>query len=153
MVSKLHYPSSKFIGFDNLLDELLRSSPNLDSSYPRYNVIKSSEFTYRIEIALAGYTEENIDIEFKDRLLVINGFSDNDESVDYVHKGLSNKKFRREFKLAEHVVVDTASFVNGLLMIELRVEIPEEKRVKKIPIHKPNPMLLTEGQNENNQDL
>jgi molecular chaperone IbpA len=141
-VSKLHTPSSKFIGFDNLIDEFMRTA-TVDNSYPRYNVIKSGEMNYRIEIALAGYTEESLDIEFTDRLLVISGSNESDETVDYIHKGLSNKKFRREFTLAEHVVVDEATFVNGLLTIELRVEVPEEKRAKKIPIQKP--ILLTEG--------
>jgi molecular chaperone IbpA len=144
MVSKtFRFPSSNFIGFDDLYKDLMRAAGTDDTSYPRYNVIKSGEFNYRIEMALAGYTEDSLDIEFTDRLLVVTGNKENDESVEYVHKGLSNKKFRREFKLAENVIVTSANFVNGLLIIELKIEIPEEKRIKKIPIQKPK--LLTEG--------
>jgi molecular chaperone IbpA len=141
------WPTSSFIGFDSLFNELTSglATQNLDS-FPRYNVVKTGEFDYRIEVALAGYDEKDLSIEVKERMLTIKGEPTNTE-LDYIHKGISTRKFKREFRLADHVSVECASFVNGLLVIELHKEIPEEKRPRSIPIGiqpKPLSVLLNE---------
>jgi len=102
--------------------------------------VKHSESTYTIELALAGYKADDLHVEVKEGILVITGDNgstvDTEEVREYLHRGISRKKFTRTFRLSEHVVVDGADFVDGLLVIDLRVVIPEEKRPRSIPIGK-----------------
>ena len=140
MVTKAFtFPRSHFIGFDHVWSEIERLSEMSDNKlFPPHNVVKHDESTFSIELALAGYSRDNLEIEVKEgnALLVISGDNrvSEDEDREYLHRGISGKKFTRTFRLSEHVVVDGADFVNGLLVINLRVEVPEEKRPRKISI-------------------
>lgn len=143
MVTKAFtFPRSHFIGFDHVWSEIERLSEMSDNKlFPPHNVVKHDDSTFSIELALAGYSRDNLEIEVKEgnALLVISGDNrveefENERSKEYLHRGISGKKFTRTFRLSEHVVVDGADFVDGLLVINLRVEIPEEKRPRKISI-------------------
>lgn len=142
MVTKAFtFPRSHFIGFDHVWNEIERLADVADNKlYPPHNVVKHSESTYTIELALAGYKADDLHVEVKEGILVITGDNgstvDTEEVREYLHRGISRKKFTRTFRLSEHVVVDGADFVDGLLVIDLRVVIPEEKRPRSIPIGK-----------------
>ena len=133
--SRITWPRASFVGFDRMLSELdtaLMNSVDNTNIFPRHNIVKVDDENYVIELALAGYSRENISIEVEEGLLVITG--DNDDSeVEYVHKGISTKKFRRTFRLNENVEVGEAAF-NGLLTIELKHVVPEEKKPRSIDI-------------------
>ena len=144
MVSKaFSFPHATLIGFDNILKELDRATAHAtQSDYPRHNVVKHSNTHYTIELAVAGFKQEDLTIEFKDSELVVKGVQNTPE-VEYLHKGISTRNFTKTFKLAEHVLVDSADLQNGLLVIDLKVEIPEEKKPQVISIGS-KPELLTE---------
>jgi molecular chaperone IbpA len=137
------FPRSHFIGFDHVWSEIERLSEMADNKlYPPHNVVKKDETHFSIELALAGYNKEQLTVEVKDGILVVaGGKSDGEVEREYLHRGISAKKFTRTFRLSEHVVVDGADFIDGLLVIDLRVEVPEEKRPRAIPI---GDQLLTE---------
>jgi molecular chaperone IbpA len=137
------FPRSHFIGFDHVWSEIERLSEMADNKlYPPHNVVKKDETHFSIELALAGYNKERLTVEVKDGILVVaGGKSDGEVEREYLHRGISAKKFTRTFRLSEHVVVDGADFIDGLLVIDLRVEVPEEKRPRAIPIGN---QLLTE---------
>lgn len=150
MVSKtFSFPRSHFIGFDHVWNEIERLSEMADNKlYPPHNVVKHTETQFSIELALAGYKKEDLTVEVKDGILVITGDGrpalQTEAEKEYLHKGISAKKFTRTFRLSEHVVVDGADFVDGLLVIDLRVVIPEEKRPRLIEIGKKPQVYLTE---------
>ena len=136
MVTKAFtFPRSHFIGFDHVWTEIERLSEMTDNKvYPPHNVVKHDEENFSVELALAGYAKEDLTVEVRDGiLLVASDFKPVDER-EYLHKGISQKKFRRTFRLSEHVVVDGADFKDGLLVIDLRVQLPEEKRPRSITI-------------------
>lgn len=140
MVSKtFSFPRSDFIGFDHIWNDIERLSTFAkEKSYPPHNVVKYTETEYSIELALAGYKKEDLSIEVKEGILIVSGDgrSTLDEAVEkeYLWNGISAKKFKRTFRLSEHVVVDGADFIDGLLVINLKVVVPEEKLPRKIPI-------------------
>jgi molecular chaperone IbpA len=142
MVTKTFtFPRSHFIGFDHVWSEIERLSEVADNKlYPPHNVVKHSESMYTIELALAGYRKEDLTVEVKDGILVISGDNrspiETESTREYLHRGISGKKFTRTFRLSEHVVVDGADFIDGLLVIDLKVVIPEEKRPRFISIGK-----------------
>ena len=135
MVSKaFSFPRSHFIGFDHVWNEIERLSDMADNKlYPPHNVVKHDDSTFTIELALAGYSKDDLKVEVKEGILVIAGDKSGEER-EYLHRGISSKKFTRTFRLSEHVVVSGADFVDGLLVIDLKVEIPEEKLPRDIPI-------------------
>ena len=135
-VSRITWPRSSFVGFDriwNELDTALTNSVDNTNVFPRHNIVKIDESSFEIELALAGYDQKELNVELEEGMLVISGEKE-DDSVEYLHKGISAKKFRRTFRLAEHVVVAGAKFVNGLLVISLVQEVPEEKKPQTIDI-------------------
>ena len=148
MVSKaFSFPRSHFIGFDHVWSEIERLSDMADNKlYPPHNVVKKDETHFSVELALAGYSSDDLMVEVKDGILVVQGGKTGEGEVEreYLHRGISAKKFTRTFRLSEHVVVDGADFKDGLLVIDLRVEIPEEKRPRTIPIGSMDKQLLTE---------
>lgn len=138
------FPRSHFIGFDHVWSEIERLSDMADNKlYPPHNVVKNDETNFSIELALAGYSKDQISVQVKDGLLVVDGGKPGDNDREYLHRGISAKKFTRTFRLSEHVVVDGADFIDGLLVIDLRVEVPEEKRPRSIDI---GSRLLTEAE-------
>lgn len=141
------FPHSNFIGFDHIWNEIERLTTSThNDSYPRHNVVKHNDTEFSIELALAGFKREDLEVELKAGVLVVKGELPV-EKREFLHKGISTKKFVRTFRLSEHVVVDGADFVDGLLVIGLRVELPEAQRPKKIEIGSlggRNAQLLTE---------
>jgi molecular chaperone IbpA len=120
-----------FVGFDSLLNELeLRHE---DTNYPPYNIIKQGTNRYAIEIAVAGFSKNDIEITSEDRDLVVKATKEQ-KDAEYLHKGISTKAFERNFRLADHVQVVGADLSDGMLSIELEVVLPDEKRPKRIEI-------------------
>jgi molecular chaperone IbpA len=150
MVSKaFSFPRSHFIGFDHVWSEIERLSDMADNKlYPPHNVVKHTETQFSVELALAGYSQDDLTVEVKDGILVVQGNGrptlEGEVEREYLHRGISAKKFTRTFRLSEHVVVDGADFKDGLLVIDLKVVIPEEKRPRIIPIGQTDKQLLTE---------
>ncbi len=142
----------QFIGFDTMLYRLREASETLPKipSYPPYNIKKIDDEHFVIEMAVAGFGKQNLDIELKDDTLTISGNLDSD-AEDYIYQGIANRAFTRKFNLADTVVVKNAELINGLLKIALERYIPEEKKAKKIDILDPfgvqetTKQLLTEG--------
>ena len=119
--------------FDRLFYEVNVSTTN----YPPYNIIKSDDTNYSIEIAVAGFSKDDIEIETKENTLTIRSVEKDSELVDeveYLHKGISARAFKRSFTIADDVVVKGASYENGLLIISLERIIPEEKQPRLIKI-------------------
>ena len=127
------------IGFNRLFDEMNRTFANSRSSdnYPPYNIAKLDDTHYVIEIAVAGFGEEEIDVELKENSLIVKGVKakkEQDSETEYVHKGISTRGFERNFTLADNVEVRAATVQNGILAIALEQIVPEENKPKKIQI-------------------
>ncbi|WP_396190208.1 Hsp20 family protein [Flavobacterium sp.] len=126
------------IGFDRMFNELNRTFANArQDNYPPHNVIELDDTHFVIEVAVAGFKESELDVEFKDQKITIRGqkTSEADTSeIRYQHKGISTRNFERTFPLAEHLEVRGATVQNGILAIALELVVPEEKQAKKIPI-------------------
>jgi len=137
-----------FLGFERIFDRANAASrlANNQQKYPPYNIIKTGENTYLIELAVAGFDEEDFDIELHDGMLTIKGnMTAIDEDAEYVFKGIATRNFERKFALADTVQVQGVSLNQGMLMISLVNVIPDEKKPRKIPIGKPTEkQLLTE---------
>jgi len=129
------FPHSRFIGFDHVWNEIERLTEMgaNEKGFPRHNIVKYSDTEYSMEFALGGYRKKDLEIEAKPGVLIVKG-NPEDDKKEYLHKGITTKKFVETFRLADHVVVDGAEFVNGLLVIHLKVELPEEQRPRKIEI-------------------
>lgn len=126
-----------FIGFDRMLDELFRLAPNQQKSdnYPPFNVIKLDDSKYVIEVAVAGFAEEELNIELKDNVLTVTGEqAKRGTEIEYLYRGISSRNFIRSFTIANNVEVRTAAVKNGILSIALEMLVPEEKKAKKIAI-------------------
>ncbi len=133
-IPNLHRAS---IGFDQMFNELERSFANTPNSqgYPPYNIAQINEDEYMISIAVAGFGMDNLDITKDGKILRIEGTSPKgDEEVNYLHKGIGGRNFRREFTLADHVDVRQAGLELGMLNVHLVRELPEELQPKKIDI-------------------
>ena len=125
------------IGFDRLFDEMDRLFMNSaqSTSYPPYNIISRTENEYEVQLAVAGFSEEQLDVVYEQGVLRIEGTSEKvDEGVTYLHKGVGARNFKREFRLADHVEVTNAGLKNGMLTVTLRRIVPEELQPKKIKI-------------------
>ena len=136
-----------FIGFDSLLNKLHTANAGVPTrNYPPYNLIKTGEDTYLIELAVAGFDEDDFDIELHDGVLTVKAeVGELDSSTTYLHKGIAARNFVHRFTLADTIVVDGVSLHKGMLTIRLNNVIPEEKKPKKILIGKQSEReLLTE---------
>ena len=126
-----------FVGFDDQLNRLAKVRTDLMPipNYPPYNIKKVEENRYLIEIAVAGFSEDEIEIEFvEDRLVVRGNAKDSGEEVEWLHKGIAARNFTRSFFLSDQIVVKGASLINGMLQIALERIIPEHKKPRKIAI-------------------
>jgi len=125
------------VGFDRLADLLDSASTEAASGYPPYNIERTAENAYRIEIAVAGFKAEDLNIEVKENLLTVQGRkAANDEAKRYLHRGLAERNFDRRFQLADYVVVEDAQLANGLLAISLKRELPEALKPRRVEIGK-----------------
>ena len=130
------FPRNAFLGFDHIFDELERVANGAEDSYPPHNVVKTSDTTYQVELAIAGFSEQHIDIEVKDHVLFIKGNREaRRDQNEYVHKGISGRKFEKSFRLSEYTEVSGADLKDGILTVDLEVVLPEEKRPRKIKIN------------------
>ena len=129
------------VGFDSIFEEfdrMLDSTERYSSNYPPYNIKRLSDTQYMIEVALAGYSKEDIEVELKDSTLTIRNKSNN-KTIDekgngVIHKGISTRQFERAFTISEDIKVKDAELMNGLLTIDLERIIPEEKKSRLINI-------------------
>ena len=124
------------IGFDRLFDEINREFTNSKSTgYPPYNIAQINEDEYMISLAVAGFGMDNLDITLEKNVLTVEGTAPGgDEEVNYLHKGIGGRNFRRQFTLAEHIEVESAGLDLGMLNIHLVRNVPEAQKPKKIEI-------------------
>ena len=129
------------IGFDRMFNELERqfaNSPN-GNGYPQYNIAQINDDEYMISLAVAGFGMDNLEITKDKNILRIEGTAPKgDEHVNFLHKGIGGRSFRREFTLADHVEVTGATLELGMLNVHLTREVPEELQPKKIAITAPS---------------
>jgi molecular chaperone IbpA len=134
------------VGFDRL-SQMLESNLTTDQgvSYPPYNIVKLDDDHYRITMAVAGFTEKDIDITAKENQLIVQGKAlEREESKDatYLHRGIAERAFERRFQLADHIRVTNAGLDSGLLRVELIREIPEAMKPRKVEIKSGNGKTL-----------
>jgi molecular chaperone IbpA len=123
------------VGFDRLAQLLETASVDQASGYPPYNIERTDENAYRVEIAVAGFRPEELNIEVKENLLTVQGRKAAHEAERrFLHRGLAERDFERRFQLADYVVVTEAGLADGLLSISLRRELPEALKPRRIEI-------------------
>ena len=126
------------VGFDQLFDMLENSSfGQPQENYPPFDLIKAGDNDYRIELAVAGFRPDEIDITSQQSQLIVSGRKSEESGEggpDYIYRGIANRSFERRFALADHIQVRGADLKDGLLVIELVREIPEAMKPKKISI-------------------
>ena len=128
------------VGFDRVFDQLNTYARNNATStgFPPYNIRKGGDYTYAIEMALAGFSKNDIEIEVAEGLLTVRSVKEdsetNEEYDSKIYRGISYRKFNRKFTLADDIVVKDASLENGMLKIDLERVVPEEKKPRKITI-------------------
>ena len=136
------------VGFDRLAD-LLDSAASTESAsgYPPYNIERTGENAYRVEIAVAGFRPEELTLEVKENLLTVQGRkAANDEPRKFLHRGLAERNFDRRFQLADYVVVTEADLAYGLLSIALKRELPEQLKPRQIAIKSATSGTLIEAE-------
>ena len=142
-----------FVGFDDQInrmqkmhDDITKNIPN----YPPYNIRKTGDNTYTIEMAVAGFGQSEIDIEIDGGKLIVRGNVSNDnETNDYLFKGIASRAFTRAFAIDDQIEVKDAELFNGMLKIALERLVPEEKKPKKVPVKtKGQKRFLTEDEQD-----
>jgi molecular chaperone IbpA len=129
------------VGFDSIFDEfdrVLESTERHNSNYPPYNIHKINENEYKIEVALAGYSKDDIELELKDSTLTVRNKQKekivNENTSGMIHKGISTRQFERAFTISEDIKIKNVKLINGLLDIDLERVIPDEKKARLISI-------------------
>jgi molecular chaperone IbpA len=124
------------VGFDRLIGLLESAS---EQGYPPYNIERSDENNYRVTLAVAGFAEQDLSVDVKDRVLTVSGKRDEAEKASsaLLHQGIAGRAFERSFQLAEHVEVKAARLENGLLHVNLERIVPDEKKPRRIAINAP----------------
>lgn len=126
------FSNSSFVGFDRLMEQF----SNTNASYPPHNIIKIDDNEYVIELAIAGFTKDDITLTVENKVLTITNESTTPIERNYLHKGISTKQFSKSFTLMEHVEVLSADMNDGILKINLEYSVPENKKTKTIDIGK-----------------
>jgi molecular chaperone IbpA len=123
------------VGFDRVFN-LLNNAQRLHAvdSWPLYDIVKTGENDYRIEMAVAGFGEEDLEITQERNVLIVKGQKTETKDGEYLHRGIAGRSFERKFELADHVRVEDASLANGLLQVSLKREVPEAMKPRKIAI-------------------
>ncbi|HEX6859987.1 MAG TPA: Hsp20 family protein [Caulobacteraceae bacterium] len=136
------------VGFDRLAALLDAAAAQEGSAgYPPYNIERTDENAYRVEIAVAGFKPEELNIEVKENLLTVEGRkAANDDARQFLHRGLAERNFERRFQLADYVIVTDATLDNGLLSISLKRELPEALKPRRIEINAGGQSTLIEGE-------
>ncbi len=127
------------IGFDNMFDELLRvNAQQSNNNYPPYNIVQINEDEFMISIAVAGFGHDNLTVTKEKNFLIIDGTHSTDtvntNPINYLHRGISERNFRREFQLADHVEITNAHLELGVLNLHLKREVPEAQKPRSIQI-------------------
>ena len=119
------------VGFDDFFDSI---DYNYRETYPPYNIRRKADNKYILEIAVAGFRRRDLDVSLDNNTLVVEGMRDTTEN-EYIHKGVSTRNFKRTWSLARYMEVDKADFEDGILKLELKRNLPEELKPKKIKIN------------------
>jgi molecular chaperone IbpA len=123
------------IGYDRLFKRIIDMPENDNQSYPPHNLIKESDTEFRIELALAGFSKKEVRVVQEEQRLTISGNnSEKEDQENILHKGIASRAFTKIFYLAETIEVTEASFENGMVIIKLRQNIPEDKKPKLIEL-------------------
>jgi molecular chaperone IbpA len=125
------------VGFDQALKQIETATRNYKPlGYPPYNVVKVDDNKYVIEIAVAGFSKQDLEVELKENSLIITGkISSNNENTNYLYKGIADRTFMRKFNLADTIEIQNTQLVNGMLKVFLENIIPESKKPKKLEIN------------------
>ena len=127
------------IGYDKMFDRLELFNTALSKAvpgYPPYNIKKTEKNFYVLELAVAGFSKEDIDIELTDGSLTVSASAKtSDSKEEFLHKGIADRSFKRKFELADNVEIRNADLVNGMLKISLEYIVPDNKKPKKIEIN------------------
>jgi molecular chaperone IbpA len=119
------------IGFDRLFHHVNHINP---TNFPPHNLVKLNDEEMILSMALAGYTEDNIDISVENNMLKVTGELPQEDDLEYIHRGIATRKFTKSFALHEDLEIVGAAMTNGMLHIRFKHTVPEEKKPKKIPI-------------------
>ena len=132
------YP--QFVGFDNIFNELERlvdgTTPTRNTSFPPHNIIKLDDNKYVVEMAVAGFGQDEVDVEIHDGTLIVKGEKKDQTEVDYLYRGIATRSFTKSIRLSESIEVRGAQFKDGILKIALENIIPEHKKPRKIEFSK-----------------
>lgn len=138
------------VGFDrlaNLIDSASKQEPS--NGYPPYNIEQLGENDYRVELAVAGFGEDDLTVEVQENVLTVSGRkadrTEADDGPRYVHRGIAERAFERRFHLADHVNVEAAELKNGMLSVRLQREIPEAAKPRRIEIASSDSTKVIEG--------
>jgi molecular chaperone IbpA len=132
-----------FVGADKVVQRMAETVEHIQktagATFPPFNLKKTDDNVYVVELAVAGFGKQDIELTLEDNKLIVKGntSADTEEVADYLHKGIADRAFTRTFSLADNVVVNNAAMVNGILKIWLEHIIPEDKKPKKIDITDP----------------
>ena len=145
------YP--QFVGFDNIFNELERlvdgTTPTRNTSFPPHNIIKLDDNKYVVEMAVAGFGQDEVDVEIHDGTLIVKGEKKDQTEVDYLYRGIATRSFTKSIRLNDTIEVRGAQFKDGILKIALENVIPEHKKPRKIEFSKElnfsKPQLLNEA--------
>lgn len=120
-----------FIGFEDLVNKLHNKA---GVNFPPYNIYRETDTKYGIELAIAGYSKDEISVSLGNGVLEVTGNKKSEDSKKYVHKGISSRSFSRTFTVAETIEVSKATYEDGVLKLTLENKVPETKKVKTIPV-------------------
>ena len=124
-----------FIGFNKTLERLNSvHTAAINQSYPPYNIVKVSDDTFRVDLALAGFDKKDVDVSVDNGTLIIKGEAGTDDAEESIYKGIATRKFTRTFALGEYMEITGAEFKNGMLGITVERIVPEDKKPKTIKI-------------------
>lgn len=122
------------LGLEDVFHRLDSLTDAASSNYPPYNIVKTSDTTSALEIALAGFSKEEIEVVTERNVLTVSTHREGTDGREYTHRGLAQRTFARNWQLSDDVVVDSVDYQNGLLTIVLRKELPESQQRKTLPI-------------------
>ncbi len=122
------------VGFDDIFDQLSTLSSYDTSNYPPYNIKKIDKEKYQLEMALAGFTKTDVIVEVKENTLTISGKVSDKDTDTFVHRGIAQRSFKRQWTLAEHLEVTSAVLKDGVLKVDMKLNLPEEKKPKTITV-------------------
>lgn len=143
------------IGFDqiNRLFDTVARGEGAEPGFPPYNIEKSGEDDYRITMALAGFSEDDLDVTLHEGVLIISGKSQQEEEDrNFLYRGIAQRAFERRFRLADTIRVESATFENGMLHVDLKREVPEHMKPRKIEIAKSVSSKAIEGTGKNKKE-